>query len=60
MGFDDAPSAQQTNPRLSTIRQPVDAMAVRLVRELIAQIANPDQDPAQVILDTELVLRSSA
>ena len=60
IGFDDAPSAQQTDPQLSTIRQPVDAMAVRLVRELMAQIANPTRDPAQVILDTELVLRSSA
>jgi DNA-binding LacI/PurR family transcriptional regulator len=60
IGFDDAPSAQQTDPRLSTIRQPVDAMAVRLVRELMAQIANPDRDPAQVVLDTELVLRNSA
>jgi DNA-binding LacI/PurR family transcriptional regulator len=60
IGFDDAPSAQLTDPRLSTIRQPVDAMAVRLVRELMAQIANPGRDPAQVILDTELVLRSSA
>jgi DNA-binding LacI/PurR family transcriptional regulator len=60
IGFDDAPSAQQTDPRLSTIRQPVDAMGVRLVRELMAQIADPDRDPAQVILDTELVLRSSA
>jgi DNA-binding LacI/PurR family transcriptional regulator len=60
IGFDDAPSAQQTDPRLSTIRQPVEAMAVRLVRELMAQIADPNRDPAQVILDTELVLRSSA
>jgi DNA-binding LacI/PurR family transcriptional regulator len=60
IGFDDAPSAQRTNPRLSTIRQPVDAMAVRLVRELMAQIATPDRDPAQVVLETELVLRSSA
>jgi hypothetical protein len=26
----------------------------------MAQIANPGRDPAQVVLDTELVLRSSA
>jgi hypothetical protein len=31
-----------------------------LVRELMAQIANPGREPAQVVLDTELVLRSSA
>jgi DNA-binding LacI/PurR family transcriptional regulator len=60
IGFDDAPSAKRTEPRLSTVRQPVGAMGVWLVRELMARMADPGRDPAQVILDTELVLRSSA
>jgi DNA-binding LacI/PurR family transcriptional regulator len=60
IGFDDVPSAQLTDPQLSTIRQPFDAMGVRMVRELMAQITDPGRDPAHVILDTELVLRSSA
>jgi len=60
IGFDDVPSAQQTEPRLSTIRQPFDAMGIRMVGELMAQITDPDRDPAQVILNTELVLRGSA
>jgi len=60
IGFDDAPSAKRTDPRLSTVRQPVSTMGVRMVRELMAQITDPDRHPAQVILDTELVLRSSA
>jgi DNA-binding LacI/PurR family transcriptional regulator len=60
IGFDDVPSARQTDPRLSTIRQPFDAMGVQMVRELMAQIADPNRDPAQVILGTELVLRASA
>jgi len=60
IGFDDVPSAQLTDPRLSTIRQPFDAMGVRMVGELIAQITDPGRDPAHVILKTELVLRSSA
>jgi DNA-binding LacI/PurR family transcriptional regulator len=60
IGFDDVPSAQLTDPRLSTIRQPFDAMGVRMVGELMAQITDPGRDPAHVILETELVLRSSA
>ncbi|MDQ2812728.1 MAG: LacI family transcriptional regulator [Actinomycetota bacterium] len=60
IGFDDSPLAQHTDPRLSTIRQPVDAMAARMVRELLARIAAPDGEPCHAILDTELVLRESA
>ena len=60
IGFDDSPSAQQARPKLSTVRQPVDAMAARMVGELLAQIANPGRQPSHTVLDTELVLRDSA
>jgi len=60
IGFDDSPSAQQARPKLTTVRQPVDAMAARMVGELLAQIANPGRQPSHIVLDTELVLRDSA
>lgn len=60
IGFDDSPSAQQTCPRLTTVRQPVDAMAARMVSELLAEIDIPGRQPSHVVLDTELVLRDSA
>jgi DNA-binding LacI/PurR family transcriptional regulator len=60
LGFDDLPLSQHTDPPLSTVRQPVDVMGTRMVRELLAQIANRDRNPSHVILDTELVLRESA
>jgi DNA-binding LacI/PurR family transcriptional regulator len=60
IGFDDSPSATQTRPRLSTVRQPVDAMAARMVSELLEQIACPGRQPSHIVLDTELVLRDSA
>lgn len=60
IGFDDSPSAQQTNPRLSTVRQPVDAMGARMASDLLAQIASPGRAPSHVVLHTELVLRNSA
>ncbi len=60
IGFDDMPSAQQTDPKLTTVRQPVDAMGVRIVSELLAQIADPAWEPTRVVLDTQLILRGSA
>ena len=39
MPVDDLPAAQQTDPRLTTVRQPVDAMGTRMVTEILAQIA---------------------
>jgi len=60
IGFDDLPAAQQTHPRLTTVRQPVDAMGTRLASEILAQIADPGREPSHVVLDTQLILRGSA
>jgi DNA-binding LacI/PurR family transcriptional regulator len=60
IGFDDSPLAQHTDPRLSTVRQPVDAMATRMTSELLNLMASPVPTPVHVVLDTKLVLRDSA
>ena len=60
IGFDDLPAAQQTDPSLTTVRQPVDAMGSRMVTEILAQIADPGRAPSHVVLDTQLILRGSA
>ena len=60
IGFDDLPAAQQADPRLTTVRQPVDGMGSRMVSEILAQIADPDREPSHVVLDTQLILRGSA
>ena len=60
IGFDDSPLAQHTDPRLSTVRQPVDEMAARMVSELLGLIADPQREPAHAVLETRLVLRESA
>lgn len=60
IGFDDSPLAQHAEPSLSSVHQPLEAMAARMTRELQAIIAAPDRAPVHVILDTELVLRDSA
>jgi DNA-binding LacI/PurR family transcriptional regulator len=59
LGFDDLPLSQHTAPRLSTVRQPVDAMAAQMVREMLDQVNDPGRSPGHVVLDTELVLRDS-
>jgi DNA-binding LacI/PurR family transcriptional regulator len=61
IGFDDSPLSLQTHPRLSTVRQPVDAMAAQMASELLTIIASgPRSEPVHLVLDTELVLRDSA
>jgi len=58
-GFGDELLAQHTNPPLTTVRQPVDAMGAQAARELLARISKPGSDPTHLVLDTELVLRGS-
>lgn len=60
IGFDDSVLAQHTDPPLSSVRQPVDAMAERMTQDLLARIADPDREPGHSILETELILRDSA
>jgi DNA-binding LacI/PurR family transcriptional regulator len=60
IGFDDSPLSQHTDPRLSTVRQPVDAMVAQMASELLAIIADPRSEPVHIVLGTELILRDSA
>jgi len=60
VGFGDEPFARHTEPGLTTVRQPVDAMAARMAEELLALIADPGREPARVVFDTELIRRGSA
>jgi DNA-binding LacI/PurR family transcriptional regulator len=56
-GFDDSSAATEATPALTTIRQPYDRISAEMVRVLLAQIGG--EDPAAVILPTELVKRDS-
>ncbi|WP_413755913.1 LacI family DNA-binding transcriptional regulator [Streptomyces sp. MMBL 11-3] len=56
-GFDDSSAAVAASPELTTIRQPYDRISSEMVRVLLAQIGG--EDPAAVILPTELVKRQS-
>ncbi|MFW6690689.1 LacI family DNA-binding transcriptional regulator [Streptomyces sp. MAR4 CNX-425] len=57
-GFDDSPAALAAQPPLTTIRQPWDRISTEMVRVLLARIGG--EEPAAVILPTELIRRASA
>src|SRR5260221_601692 len=60
VGFEDSPLARHINPKLTAVRQPVEAMGERLARELLALIARGGREPVQTVLETELLIRESA
>ncbi|MBS0334620.1 MAG: LacI family DNA-binding transcriptional regulator [Proteobacteria bacterium] len=57
-GFDDAPIARVVWPQLTTVRQPVEAMAYHAARMLIDRLKTGDA-PNGHLLDFEIVVRGS-
>jgi DNA-binding LacI/PurR family transcriptional regulator len=59
VGFDDAPLSRHTSPQLTTVRQPLDAMARATADLLVARLSGATS-PEHVIVPTSLVVRESA
>jgi len=59
VGFDDTPNASRTQPPLTTMRQPIQSMGTLAVETLIDIIDHPGSETRQIIVATELVIRSS-
>ncbi|RSM91486.1 transcriptional regulator [Kibdelosporangium aridum] len=60
VGFDDIPVAAYVTPRLTTVRQPFDAVAKQGLELLVHAIENPDADPLPAgDPPVELVVRAS-
>jgi DNA-binding LacI/PurR family transcriptional regulator len=60
VGFEDSPSAAHTDPPLTTVHQPVEAMGREMVRLLLRRIGGDAVDEPLVVLPTHLVVRGSA
>jgi DNA-binding LacI/PurR family transcriptional regulator len=60
IGFDDSPIARQTDPQLTTVRQPIEEMGSLLARELLTLINASTAHRRRAVLDTQLVVRESA
>jgi DNA-binding LacI/PurR family transcriptional regulator len=59
VGFDDIPWAQYSDPPLTTIQLPAEALAQSACTLLMELIQDGHNQKQQVILDTELIIRKS-
>ncbi|MBT2466820.1 LacI family DNA-binding transcriptional regulator [Streptomyces sp. ISL-66] len=60
VGFDDFELAEQTEPPLTTVRQPMKEIGRTMVRLLLEEMEQPEVAWRHVILRTRLVVRESA
>lgn len=60
VGFDDHPIAQFTHPSLSSVRQPVEQVAIRIAQMLSKQLDSDDNSVTCDLLPPELVVRESS
>ena len=58
IGFNDIPAARHTDPALTTVNQPIEALGREMARMLLALIAG--NTPSPLILPTRLIHRASA
>jgi LacI family transcriptional regulator len=58
-GFDDVGEAENANPPLTTVRQPVYDIARQVARLLIERIERPTTPARHVLVTPELIVRSS-
>ncbi|MDX1617644.1 MAG: LacI family DNA-binding transcriptional regulator [Balneolaceae bacterium] len=59
IGFDDMPWASATSPPLTVVRQPGYEMGRRAAELFFQRIADPDREPVQVMMETNLIIRQS-
>jgi len=60
VGFDDSPAATVLRPRLTSVRQPIEAVAQKLVEVLLAEITGTQRRPSRVLLAPWVVARESS
>ncbi|MFQ6066884.1 MAG: LacI family DNA-binding transcriptional regulator, partial [bacterium] len=59
VGFDDIEAASQLDPLLTTVKQPLYEMGEKAARLLFILLNNQKNDPQEILLDTQLVIRES-
>jgi LacI family transcriptional regulator len=59
VGFDDIPTAANSKPPLTTVRQPIQRSGSIAAEMLIERIEHPEIQPCRIVLPTELVIRES-
>ncbi len=59
VGFDDSPLIAFTEPPLTTVRQPVEAMATAAVDALLEEVGGNAVQRGEFMFQPELVMRGS-
>jgi LacI family transcriptional regulator len=59
-GFDDSPLATVVRPGLTSVRQPLEAVAEKTIELLLEHLHGTRSAPAQVLLDPALVVRDTS
>jgi DNA-binding LacI/PurR family transcriptional regulator len=59
VGFDDIQAAAFMNPALTTVHQPLQHMGELAAKTLLRRISTKEQDPDEVLVHAELVIRES-
>lgn len=59
VGYDNILATKYLNPALTTVHQPKEQTGIIAITMLLDQIENPDSQPVQIILNPELIVRSS-
>lgn len=59
IGYDDAPIAAHLDPPLTTVRQPLQAVAARIIARFLARLDDPDAPVAEELLAPQLVIRET-
>jgi DNA-binding LacI/PurR family transcriptional regulator len=59
-GFDDSPLATVVRPGLTSVRQPLEAVAEKVIEVLLEHLHGVRTEPAQVLLQPALVIRDSS
>ena len=59
IGFDDSPTAQQVWPSMSTVKQPVEEMAMHAAKLLIAQFDGLTEKTVSKEFKSEIIIRES-
>ena len=60
VGFDDSQVAQVVPPGLTSVRQPLEEVAVEIVRALEGLLGHPPVRAGGVLLTPELIVRGSS
>jgi DNA-binding LacI/PurR family transcriptional regulator len=59
IGYDDSAFMHCTDPPLTTVRQPIEAIGRAAVEILIGQIEGSDVSPGELFFEPEIVARGS-